>query len=119
MNTTYLQQKQFCGKTPHARMEKVWMETSRKKTLEMMQTAMVTYRLILDGWQVTHQKAADYTKNKTGSAPFVIRLLVNVIWLVACQVRPNWIITTNLANCHRCNLGLGHFDEDPSRLAKA
>jgi hypothetical protein len=41
-------------KTPRLRMEKVNMETSRKKALEMMQIAMVTYRLILDGWQVGH-----------------------------------------------------------------
>ena len=36
------------------------METSRKKALEMMQTAMVTYRLILDGWQVGHQIGDGY-----------------------------------------------------------
>jgi hypothetical protein len=36
------------------------METSRKKALELMQTAMVTYRLILDGWQVGHQIGDGY-----------------------------------------------------------
>lgn len=36
------------------------METSRKKALEKMQTAMVTYRLILDGWQVGHQIGDGY-----------------------------------------------------------
>ena len=36
------------------------METSRKKALEMMQTAMVTYRLILGGWQVGHQIGDGY-----------------------------------------------------------
>jgi hypothetical protein len=41
-------------------LELLKLGTSRKKALELMQTSLVTYQLILDGWQVGHQVGDGY-----------------------------------------------------------